>query len=194
MMKRLSWAVAALLLGGVGQSRGELVIVNFDDLHGQAGVPDGYGGINWGGNWTYYDFDQPPYNPHSGLTRIYNSQPGNFDYITDDPFAFANGPVQFNGAWFAGNGVSVRFDLYDNGVLVHQSADLTTSATPTFLDSGYSGLVDRVVVHDYGFDGYVMDDVTYTTTPVPEPSTLTLVGLGTLGLLGYGWRRKQAAA
>jgi hypothetical protein len=27
----------------------------------------------------------------------------------------------------------------------------------------------------------------------PEPSTLTLLGLGTLGLLGYTWRRRRAA-
>jgi hypothetical protein len=32
-----------------------------------------------------------------------------------------------------------------------------------------------------------------TTTPVPEPSTLTLLGVGVLGLLGYGWRRTSAA-
>jgi hypothetical protein len=31
------------------------------------------------------------------------------------------------------------------------------------------------------------------TTPAPEPASLTLLGLGALGLLGYGWRRRQAA-
>jgi PEP-CTERM motif len=29
--------------------------------------------------------------------------------------------------------------------------------------------------------------------PVPEPTSLTLAALGSLGLLGYGWRQKRAA-
>jgi hypothetical protein len=33
-----------------------------------------------------------------------------------------------------------------------------------------------------------------TAEAVPEPSTLTLLGLGALGLLGYGWRRRKQAA
>jgi hypothetical protein len=31
-------------------------------------------------------------------------------------------------------------------------------------------------------------------TPVPEPATLTLLGIATFGLLGCVWRRKQRAA
>jgi hypothetical protein len=32
------------------------------------------------------------------------------------------------------------------------------------------------------------------SSAAPEPSTLTLLGLGSLGLLGYGWRRRNRAA
>jgi hypothetical protein len=34
--------------------------------------------------------------------------------------------------------------------------------------------------------------LTYTFTPVPEPSSLTLVGVVTLGLLACGWGRRRA--
>jgi hypothetical protein len=48
--------------------------------------------------------------------------------------------------------------------------------------------------------GYIPDGTTlgpgqFAQAPVPEPSSIALLGLGTIGLLGYTWRcRKQAAA
>ena len=35
--------------------------------------------------------------------------------------------------------------------------------------------------------------VQYTFTPVPDPSTFVLLGIGAVSLLAYGWRRQRLA-
>jgi hypothetical protein len=173
------------------------IVVNFDDLTGQGLVPEGYGGVQWGGTWTYFGFPQPPYTAHSGDVRIYNGTPDSDTYIHDDSFGFA-APVIFDGAWFAGGGyppTAVQFELFLGGTLVHTSEFLEPAELPAFLSSGYSGLVDRAVVHDINPDNddYVLDDLTYTT--VPEPSSLIMSAIGFLTSLGYRqWRSRRLFA
>ena len=179
MLKGLGFAAALAVAGATGASA--TTVVNFDDLTGSGVLADGYGGINWGGAWTYYDAVQPPYTPASGAERIFTT-----NNAFAGTFSFASG-VRFMGFSTSGyNSFPVQYQMFFNNLLVATSALLNPSSTPTFLASGYLGLVDKVSISttaSFGF--FVVDDVTYSTSPVPIPAggLMLLAGLGGLLVL-----------
>ena len=134
------------------------------------------------GNWNYYDGAQPPYNPFSPPERVY-------DFVGTAPIDFSS-PTVFNGAYFSGYSyVTVTFELFNGVNLVWTSATLAPSATPTWLASGYSGLMTEVDVVSPSPDFFVMDDFTYGGSSTPEPGTLGLLATGAIGALGVIRRR-----
>jgi hypothetical protein len=195
-MRRLLVMIVSSLFAVVAANA---AVVGFDDLgstcnNTSGNVPDGYGGINWGGNWTCYAILQSPFTPNSLPGRVYDaSNSANF-------FTFVT-PQNFQGAWFSGvDTTTVQFQLYSGIDLVGSSAELGTTSTPAFLSSGYDGLVDKVVVLSNAPDFFVMDDVTYAagsgglSDPIgtPEPQTVALLGVG-LGLIAVVRRRLRAS-
>lgn len=184
----ISAAVFALALASAGsEARAAIVDVNFDNLGSSQVVADGYGGINWHGEWsTLVQSGYPPQSPPNAIYNLAHNLRTDFSFVT---------PEVFIGAYFSGFSESnVSFQLYLNNALVATSASLSPTQTPTFLNSGYSGLVDQVVVVDSG-DGahYVVDDVTYqtTATSVPEPSSLMMSGLAVVAGIGSRLRRSR---
>ena len=165
--------IACLALLGAFAVPSFATVINFDDLVGQNLLSPGYAGIADWGTWTYYDSVQPPYNPSSGLQRVYNNSDG------DIKFGFQ---ATFQGAFLNGNGdgngfAPESFTMLLGGQVVAQSADahLDGSGVGVFLNSGYNGLVDEVIVNGTQ-DFYIMDD--FTINAVPEPASLIAMGLG----------------
>jgi hypothetical protein len=161
-------------------------VLNFDDIvgsDGYAAVPGNYGGVDWSlSGLSIFTSAQDPFTAHSGDGRVTT------DWIDGGPIASTIrflAPTVFEGAWFAGYGdSSVRFDLYAGGQLVFRSLALQLASAPAFLDAGWNGAIDTVIVYSGAQGSYVMDDFSFATAAqVPEPGSLALLLAG-FGLAG----------
>jgi hypothetical protein len=164
-------------------------VLSFDDIGADGFLPGNYGGLSWVSDaWTVFGDVQAPYAAHSGDYRVTTQWDGS------DTAASINflTPSFFAGAYFSGySEANVSFKLYLQGQLVATSASLAPSETATFLASGYTGLVDTVVVSSPAHSFFAMDDFTYSA-PVPEPESYAMLLAG-LGLLGFATRRTRLA-
>jgi hypothetical protein len=186
-----------------GQNQPGVVVLDFDDLAAVSSygrLPSAYHGLEWD---SYYDNDSvwwdwksfsadPTYaQPHSGDNYLINSWGSK--YVG---FSLPHSGDTLLGAWFGSTTVptplAVRFNGYDSShQLVQQSAWLTLSSTPLYLDAHFSP-VARIEVEQSstGAAWYAMDDLTYA---VPEPSTLVLLYMSIAGLAACAWRRRESS-
>lgn len=167
-------------------------MLTFDDAIGGSwgSLSQGYGGLTWGSspsNTGWYAWQTASYFPaHSGDFVAYS------DYSQVD-ISFGSASV-FDGAYFSGNADStVTFQLYVGNTQVASSSTLVASGGPLWLDSGYTGQIDRVrLVIGGSTQHWVMDDFTFHTASVPEPETFALMLAG-LGVVGGAVARRRSS-
>lgn len=185
---RVACAAAAATVLLLAAPLAKATVLTFDDLKGDVtNMPSPYGGFDWFG-WQYFNTDQGnmPYTPMSGETRLLTSfGDSNSMFSPTATFVFEGAAFTGQERTQAGTSQHISYQLWLGANVVYSSGLFQVSSAPTFIASGYASAVDRLVVLNDGQQRFVMDDVTYSVSAVPEPSrsALLLGGLGVMGLL-----------
>ncbi len=151
-----------------------------------------------------------PSDPHRQAVIAYNGTPSTDGwglYQVGATYQGLLGGVGFIGSTPATTTDWVHLALVRNGGLatfyvngIPMGADGDAPGMPTGhtyiadvlpADFPFNGNIDEVRIFTFAPGHFSVNDLLINASAVPEPASLTLLGLGALGLAGYAWRRRQ---
>ena len=100
-----------------------------------------------------------------------------------------NSGGQIVGVAMTSNGLDSHALLYSNGVM--QDLNNLIDAPDGWTLMHATAISDNGWIVGYGTHNSGSTAHGFLLTPIPEPSTLVLLGVGAISLLGYAWRRRR---
>ena len=183
---------------------------NFNAENGGTGVLNYYGLSQW--NVTSGSVDLIG-NSHG--SNFYDFYPGNGLYLDMDGSTYHAGTIQTKTSFnFLPGTYTLTFDLGGNHLGAPTDSMLLTVGLGSLFSKNYSlasgapyalvtetftvntAATGSLIFNHAGVDnmGMILDNVTLSYAPVPEPGTMMLLGIGMLGMAVYGKRRMNKEA
>ncbi|HET6900770.1 MAG TPA: PEP-CTERM sorting domain-containing protein [Vicinamibacteria bacterium] len=198
-MPKRACLMLSIALGVLAPAAAQATVVGFDDLGPCCSpIPNGYAGLDWNNFYSIQDNELPGSGYDNGTVSPHNTA---FNWFANPASISSGTPFTFNSAYLTAawnNGLSIKVDGLLGSSLLYTNTVVVDTTGPTLFNFNYSG-VDTVLFTSFGGTNadlggsgahFAMDDMTIDAAAIPEPTVLTLYGIGLVGLR-FAARRRQ---
>lgn len=192
----------ALALWAFAAAPASATLLDFEGFDNKTALPNGYGGLNWSNMYAINGLNYAQGN--SGYRHgVVSGSNVAFNAWADMAVTSSSGlDFDFNGAYLTGawnDGLNIKVEGFNDGVLLYTQTVIASWYAATYFTFDFMG-IDTLQFTSYGgtpviADGkhFAMDNFRFNEAPtnIPEPGTMSLIGLGLVGLASLHRRRSR---